>query len=67
MSRIITMAKLQNRTIEELQALYRKTSQELTRSPRGSAARRNALATLENIARAMTMRRTQRPTLPPRL
>jgi len=57
MSRIITAAVLQNRTLSDLQTLYRKVQEELTRSALGSAERRNALASLENIARAIA--RTQ--------
>ncbi len=57
MSRIITASELQNRSLTELQALYRTVQQELAASAPGSAARRNALASLENISRAIAQRR----------
>ena len=61
MSRLITAAELQNRTLFDLQTLYRKVQEELTRSPRGSAARRNALASLDNIVRAIARLRAYGP------
>jgi hypothetical protein len=57
MHRLITAAELQNRTLSDLQDLYRKVEAELVRSPRGSAQRRSALASLENIARAIAKMR----------
>lgn len=57
MCKIITTAELQYRSLAELQALYRKVQQELAISAPGSAARRNALASLENIGRAIAQRR----------
>lgn len=57
MSLVITAAALQNRRLEDLQTLYRKVQEELTRSQRGSAERRNALANLENISRAIARAR----------
>ena len=56
MSRIITTAALQRCTLSELQTMYRTVHQELVRSAEGSAERRNALASLENIRRAMRQR-----------
>ena len=53
MSRIITASELQNRSLADLQALYRAVQQELSASATGSADRRNALASLENIGRAI--------------
>lgn len=53
MFRLITAAELRGRTLSDLQDLYRKVEAELIRSPRGSAQRRNAIASLENIARAI--------------
>ena len=64
MSQIITAAELQNRTLCDLQTLYRKVQAELTRSPRGSADRRNALASLENISRAIARKRACQPRPP---
>jgi len=61
MSGLITAAELQHRSLTDLQTLYRKVQDELTRSPRGSAARRNALASLETIARAIAKKRACRP------
>ena len=53
MSKIITPATLQHRSVHELQALHRKAHQELAVSAKGSAERRAAIATLENIQRAL--------------
>lgn len=61
MSRIITAAELQNRTLSDLQTLYRKVQEDLTRSLRGSAERRNALASLNNLARAIARKRACQP------
>ena len=61
MSRIITAADLQGRTLTELQTQHRMVQQELTASAPGSAVRRNALASLENISRAITQRRVLSP------
>lgn len=58
MSRIITAHELANRSLPYLQALYRKTHEELARSDEGSAARRNALASIENISRAIARARS---------
>ena len=57
MCKIITPAGLQYRSLAELQALYRKVQQELSMSAPGSAARRNTLASLENISRAIARHR----------
>ena len=59
MSRIITNADLQRRSLTELQAMYRKVHRDLVRSAKASAERRNALASLENISRAIRVRRMQ--------
>ena len=56
MSRIVTAAELQYRSPSELHALYRKAQQELAASAPGSAERRNALATIENVTRALNRR-----------
>ena len=61
MSRIITAAELQNRTLADLQTLYRKMQEDLTRSAPGSAERRNALASLENISHAIARKRACQP------
>jgi hypothetical protein len=57
MFRLITAAELRGRTLSDLQDLYRTVEAELIRSPRGSAQRRNALASPENIARAIAKMR----------
>ncbi|HSG16836.1 MAG TPA: hypothetical protein VLE70_11020 [Anaerolineae bacterium] len=53
MSRIITMAELQNRPMVYLQKLHHQMQQDLAESAVGSEDRRTALASLENISRAM--------------
>ncbi len=57
MCKIITPAELQYRSRAEVQALYSKVQHELAVCAPGSAARRNALASLENIGRAIAQRR----------
>ena len=57
MQNIITLAALQGRSLLELQALYSSVQQELVRSERGSQARSDALASLENISLAIAQRR----------
>ena len=64
MSRIVTAAELEHRTLEYLQQLYRQVQQDLTRSASGSDARRNALASLETISRAMARKRACQPRPP---
>lgn len=61
MSRIITAAGLQGRSLTELQALYQATQEELVRSERGSHARREALVSLEVISLAIAQRRIAGP------
>ena len=53
MCRIITASELNNKTSNELSALFYKVSQAVAKSEPGSPERRNALASLENISRAM--------------
>ncbi len=55
MNRLLTIAELQQRTDSELGALFRQASQALARTKAGTPERRNGLASLENIQRAMTM------------
>ena len=64
MSRIVTAAELVHRTLEYLQQLYRQVQQDLTRSDPASGARRNALASLETISRAMARKRACQPRPP---
>lgn len=55
MSYLITMAALTGKTETELSGLYQVFMNALMQSEPGSAERRNALASLENIQRARTM------------
>ena len=63
MSTVLTIASLQNRSDLELQNLLRKARYELECTATGSAERRDALATLENITTVMRVR-TVRPRPP---
>ena len=56
MCRIITASELSNKTGNELSALFHKVSQQVASSEPDSPDRRNALASLENISRAMCSR-----------
>ena len=53
MTKIITCAELRYRGLEELQALFRSLETELLRTEPGSFERTTALASLENVSRAM--------------
>lgn len=59
MPKIITPTTLQHRSVHELQALHRKAQQELAASASHSAERAAALATLENISRALCVKLTR--------
>jgi len=50
---LITNKELENIPQTDLKVLFNVTSRHLMRSARGSSARTNALANLENISRAM--------------
>ena len=54
--RLISAFELESRSENELSALFQKVSKGLIRTQRNTPARRNALATLENINRARTAR-----------
>ena len=56
MSTVLTMAALQSRSDLELQTLTRRAQYDLECSAPGSAERRDALATLENISRVLAQR-----------
>ncbi len=58
MKKVITTMELQQQTGSELSALFRKVSQDLVQSEPGSPERRNTLASLENINRAINTRQT---------
>ena len=60
MCTIFTTSELQHRTDQELKVLFRKVSENLVCSEPGSEAHRAATASLENIARTMTARRSLR-------
>lgn len=64
MSRIITPSELQNRPLEELGAAFHRVQQDLAISEPNSPDRCNALASIENIRRAMNNRYTARPKPP---
>jgi hypothetical protein len=53
MNRLLTIAELQRRNASELHVLFRQANQALARTRAGTAERRNNLASIENIARAM--------------
>ncbi len=55
MNRLLTIAELQQRTETELHALFRQASQALARTATGTPERRNGLASIENISRALAM------------
>lgn len=50
--RLISAFELHRRSASELSDLFGQVSKGLALTPRGTPERRNALATLENIARA---------------
>lgn len=54
--RLITSHELANRKKKELSALFCSVSKKLAMTKAGTPARRNALATLENINRAQAAR-----------
>lgn len=54
--KIFSIFELENRKERELAGLFREVSQFLPRTERGSAERRNALASLENINQARAAR-----------
>ncbi len=53
MTKIITCGELRYRRLEELEALFRTLEIELGRAAPGSPERRTALASLDNVSRAM--------------
>ena len=61
--RVISNIELGKRNESELSALFSAVSRNLVRTERGSAERRNALASLENISRARAERMVMRPAL----
>tara|TARA_R100000789_G_scaffold98887_2_gene103833 strand:+ start:14367 stop:14564 length:198 start_codon:yes stop_codon:yes gene_type:complete len=63
MSKIFTAAALDQRSLPELRTLFRKAHDELVSSEVGSIDRCNALASLENISRAIAKRTASTPTI----
>lgn len=59
MSKLFTMAALGSRSDCELRAIFKAAHDDLARSAPGSAERRNALATIENVTRVRNQRRMQ--------
>lgn len=57
MSKVFTVAHLQARSESELRVIFKKAHDDLARSAPGSAERRNALATIENVTRVLNQRR----------
>jgi hypothetical protein len=55
MNRLLTVADLQHRNPSELHALFHQASQALARTGAGTPERRNNLASIENISRALAM------------
>lgn len=64
MNRIIVGSELQSLSLEELSVVFNKANQELVKSAPGSPERRNALASIENIRRAINSRHTLQPKPP---
>ena len=60
MMRLMTAAELAAVSESELRSLYRSVAQGLVLTQRNSAGRRNALASLENITRAINTRHAAR-------
>ena len=54
--KLISSHELQKRSESELSALFCTVSKGLIRTEKGSPERRNALASLENISRARSLR-----------
>ena len=61
--RLITSQELSQRTDQELQALFNSVSKALVLTNADTPARRNALATLENIERMRASRNPSGPRL----
>jgi len=54
--KLLTIFELATRSEKELHVIYREVFNELAKSDEGSADRRNAIASLENIERALISR-----------
>jgi hypothetical protein len=64
MRNILTPSELHKHSESELSALFRRLSLDLNVTEPGSAERRNALASLENIQREQATRNVRRPRPP---
>jgi hypothetical protein len=64
MSRIITPSELQRLGPQELRSLFHKVSQELAQTQPGTQERRETLASLDNIQRAIAQPPAPRPKPP---
>ena len=67
MSRIVPPSELQNRSTAELWNLYAEIERELAQYPVGSCARRQALASLDAVRRAIAARACRQDGPAPRL
>jgi len=56
--KLISAHELNRRSLNELSELFGQVSRGLVRTQHGTPERRNALATLENIARAQRLKMT---------
>lgn len=54
--KLLTIFELATRSEKELHVIYRNVFNELAKSEEGSADRRNAIASLENVERALISR-----------
>jgi len=61
MMKLVTRAELARLSGHELKGLYRSTFNQLVRSQKDSALRRNSLATLENISNELCERYRRSP------
>ena len=63
MSKIFTAAALDRYSVPELRSLFRQAQLDLAASEADTAERRDALASLENISRAIAKRTAARPSI----
>jgi len=63
MSKIFTAAALDHYSVPELRTLFRQARLDLTASEAETPERRDALASLENISRAIAKRTASTPTI----
>lgn len=63
MSKIFTAAALDRYSVPELRTLFRQAQLDLAASDADTAERRNAIASMENIGRAIAKRSASTPTI----